>query len=289
MAIVAALIVLLGAAAFAVRRESGRPRVPETAARVRECAAAPDWIAAMRAEHAAIADPRERRRFARGCVRAVLLGSMPADRIGRLMQSTLMLAIAGAAALATVGLLRYPGLRSGWWLAYVAVFVALLVGYGVVGRLIAVSGTREARLLGVAAALPAVGLAAVAGLADDGLAGAVPHLTFVLPAFAAWAATRHGERAEIGIVAAASCAVTAGLLAFLTFVSLTYARNGGSPSPALLAGYRRSGIHDYATWAVGDNLGGAVFLLGVILVVGTAAGTIVANGRGRGRAPIARP
>ncbi|HYZ29422.1 MAG TPA: hypothetical protein VE570_10230, partial [Thermoleophilaceae bacterium] len=48
---------------------------------------------------------------------------------------------------------------------------------------------------------------------------------------------------------------------------------GGSPTSALLAEYHRSGARDYATWEVGDNLGGAVFLLGFVLVAGTAAGT----------------
>ena len=275
--IVAAFIVLVGAAVSA-RRSSSRRVV-----RAREGRPTQNWIEAMRAEHAAIVDRRERRHFAWGCVRALLFGAMPADRVGGAMRSAVTLLIAGAGGLVTVGLLRYPGLRSGWWLAYVAVFVALLIGYGVVGRFLAACGTPRARLLGMAAAFPAVGLAAFAGLSDGGVSAGLPLLIFVLPALAAWAATRDGGRAAIGVVAGASCAVTAGLLAFLTFVSLTYARNGGSPTPALLADFRRSGLHDYATWAVGDNLGGAVFLLGMTLVVGTVAGTLVATLRGTGQ------
>jgi hypothetical protein len=238
------------------------------------------WAEAMRAEHAAIADPRERRRFARGCLWAILRGAMPVDRTGRLMRLTVAVLLGAASGLAVFGLLRYPGLRSGWWVVYVAAFVTLLIAYGAVGRLVAACGQPQARRLGLLTGLPAAALVAGELTTAAAVTVPIPWLIVLLPAFAAWIATRGGRAAAGGIVAALSCVVAAGLLTFVTGAAVTYATGGGPSSPALVAEYQRSGSHDYTTWAIGDALGGAVFLLGLVLLAGTAAGATVALLRG---------
>jgi hypothetical protein len=235
------------------------------------------WLEAMRAEYAAIEDPRERRRFARGCVTALFAGPVPSDATGLAMRSAVAVAIAAAVALAAFGLLRYPGLRSGAWLVYVAVFAAALCLYALLGSRFALVGPARARRVGLLIAVPAAGLAAVAAAASGPLSPMPALVLPALPAVAGFLAARRHGSAVSGVAAAATCAILAVLLAFVGFVSVTYAIDGGSPTPALLAEFHRSGTHDYATWAVGDNLGGAVSMLGLVLVVGIILGVAAAS------------
>jgi hypothetical protein len=284
IAIPVGLLLLVATPVLVRRAFSQSSGMPDRFVVVRALAAPPmqAWAEAMRAEHAAIADPGERRRFARGCLWAILLGAMPIDRTGRLMRVTVAVLLGAAGGLAVFGLLRYPGLRSGWWVVFVAAFVTLLIGYGAAGRLVAACGQPQARRLGLLAGLPAAALVASGLTTDAAVTVPIPWLILLLPAFAAWMATRGGRAAAGGIVAALSCVVAAGLLTFVTGAAIIYAAGGGPSSPGLVAEYHRSGFHDYTTWAIGDALGGAVFLLGLVLLVGTAAGGTVALLRGHG-------
>jgi hypothetical protein len=101
--------------------------------------------------------------------------------------------------------------------------------------------------------------------------------TSLLPALAALVAIRREPRRADGSIAAGCCALTAGLATFIGYVFVTYTTDGGTPSARLLDDFRRSGARDYRTWVVGDNLGGAVFLLGFVLIVGIALGLIAAH------------
>src|SRR5262249_4485281 len=84
-----------------------------------------EGVAAMLAEHDALDDPAARRRFARGCLRAAVVGPGGGDGATTLVLAGVGGAIALAAGLAAFGLVHYPGLRDGWsWLVYLGLFVA---------------------------------------------------------------------------------------------------------------------------------------------------------------------
>jgi hypothetical protein len=100
--------------------------------------------------------------------------------------------------------------------------------------------------------------------------------TILLPALAALLATRRAPRGANGAIAAGCCTLAVGLATFIGYVFVTYATDGGTATSQLLEEFRRSGARDYRTWAVGDNLGGAVFLLGFVFVVGIAVSVITA-------------
>lgn len=234
--------------------------------------AAEGWLEAMRAESAAIADPRERRQFVRGCSKAIVFGRLPRDRMTTATQSVVAVAITIAIGLAVFGLLRYPGLRSGWWAADVAVFLVALGVHGALGGRLALLGSPRARRIGLLAALPAAGMAAAAAESSGAVSYTLALAVLALPAVAGSTAARLERRVGSGVVAAGTACVLASLLTFIAFVSVTYIENGGAPTPTLLAQFHHSGVRDYATWAVGDNLGGAVFMLGFVLLLGASLG-----------------
>ncbi|MDQ6731687.1 MAG: hypothetical protein M3022_15725, partial [Actinomycetota bacterium] len=186
-------------------------------------------------------------------------------------------AIAIAIGLAVFGLLRYPGLRSGWWAADVTVFLLALGVHGALGARLALLGSPRARRIGLVAALPAAGMAAAAAESSGAVSYALALAVPALPAAAGWTATRVEHRVGSGVVAAATACVLASLLTFSAFVIVTYIQNGAAPTPALLAQFHHSDVRDYATWAVGDNLGGATFMLGFVLLLGASLGVGAAS------------
>jgi len=71
-------------------------------------------------------------------------------------------------------------------------------------------------------------------------------------------------------------ALTAGLLTFASYVATTHATLG-PPTATLLQEFARSGAHDYRSWVIGDDLGGAVFLLLFVPLLATALGMLAAR------------
>jgi hypothetical protein len=183
--------------------------------------------------------------------------------------------IAAALGLAGFGLVRYPGLRSGWWIPEVGAFLVAIAIYAVLGLRLSLLGPPAARRAALLVALPAAGLSAAAASGDGAGSYALALATIALPALAAAIAGRHGNRGG-SAVAAGLCAVIAGLLTFIGYATVTYVTNGGTATPALLAEFRRSGASDYTAWAVGDSLGGAVFLLALLITTGAALMTSIA-------------
>jgi hypothetical protein len=241
------------------------------------------WVTAMLAEIAAVDELATRRRFAWGCVWALVATPRHTTRAARTSVAVLGAGIASCGALAVYGLVHYPGLREGIsTVIYVAGFAVVLVGYGVAGVILAGLGSARAHWLGVAIALPAVLLTAFAEAGPGPASAAVGLCVVLLPGLAAYMTARTDRESDSGwrsgLVSGATCALVGGLLAFIGFVVATYLTGGGSPTDELLAEFHSSGAADYATWAIGDNLGGAVFLLCFVPVVGiatTAIGTSV--------------
>lgn len=273
---IAAAVALLVALALAVlvRRAGRRDAIDLVAALVPRSGRA--WLQAMRAEHAAIEDPAERRRFARGCVRAALCARWAKDATAASLRAVVVVASVAVAGLAAFGLIAYPGVRSGWWLPELASFVAALTVCAALGLRLSLAGPAESRRIALLTGLPAAGLCAAAAAGSGAPSYALAIATLTLPALAAVLAATTGERDGAG-VAAVLCAVIAGLFAFAGFLVVTYATDGGAATPQLLAEFRRSGATDYATWAVGDDLGGAVFLLASTLAVGAVAAAAIAG------------
>jgi hypothetical protein len=236
-----------------------------------------DWIAAMVAEHDAIADPAGRRRFARGCLAALATTPRGGDTTAWLIRVIVGGAVAAAVALAGFGLWRYPGLRVGVaWLVYLAIFAVALTACALAGYLVARIGSPAGRVSAVGMALPALLLSWYAAAHNSATAVGAALAVVLLPG-AAGAVARRIDRTRVAAVAAAAlCAVTTGLLSFIGYVATTYATHGGAISPSTWAEYLASGAPDYPTWAVSDNLGGACFLLVFIPLVGLAAGILTA-------------
>src|SRR5262249_52942074 len=162
---------------------------------------------AMLAEHDALDDPAERRRFARGCLRAAVVGPGGGDGTTTVVLAAFGAAIALAAGLAAFGLVHYPGLREGWsWLVYLG-----LVTVGL--------GSPAARRRGVVAALPALVTSWAAAHGDGVVAYGLALAAVLLPANAALYASRLDRRPESGIVAATCCAVLAGILSFAGYTA----------------------------------------------------------------------
>jgi hypothetical protein len=233
------------------------------------------WIDAMVAESFMIDDPRERRRFTRGCARAALAAPAGPDSTPLVPRAAVGLSVAAAAGLAAFGLVHYPGLRQGpAWIAYVSVFVVGLLLYLVAGAQTAKWGTTSSHRAGVVAAAPAVACAWYAASSNGAATFAVAMVCVLLPGLAAvWSVRRHGT-AGAGIAAAAVGALITGLLFFVGYVTTTYARGSGTPTGVVLSEFTRSGMHNFRAWSIGDNLGGACFMLLFVPLLGTAVGLL---------------
>jgi hypothetical protein len=230
-----------------------------------------EWRRAMLAEHDAIEDPAARRRFARGALVAIIRS--PATGGGGEL-SVVALFASAVLAIAATALVRYPELRSQEsWLVYLAGFLFGVLCYVVAWLLVRHVGAPSDRLVGVATALPAVGL----GWAVGALSGPVPGLlvlcTVGLPA-AAVAIDRVVRKDHAAPLAASlTCVLATGLGFFCGLVAQTLASNGGTPTLSLLAQAHREGYRSFAAWSVGDALGGACFMLAIVLVVGGVVAT----------------
>jgi hypothetical protein len=163
--IVGLLFVVLGVTAVLyqagqARRRSAASGLSVALLRLLARVAPPDrrgWIDAMLAEHDAIDDPAQRRRFARGCLRSALLAPAGRDNAALIVDATVGLGVTAAATLAGYGLAHYPGLRDDWtWIVYLTALVVGLAGYTVAGLSADTLGSPAARRVGVLVAMPAI-------------------------------------------------------------------------------------------------------------------------------------
>ena len=70
------------------------------------------------------------------------------------------------------------------------------------------------------------------------------------------------------------CGLVGGLLAFIVWMTTTYARDGRPYDAQMMRDFHASGSRDLAAYAVGDNLGAALGMLLVIPVVALALGSL---------------
>jgi hypothetical protein len=237
-----------------------------------------EWIAAMVAEHESIHDPRARRAFARGCLCAALRHPS-SDRTETAVGAAVIVPIAAAGALAAVGLVRYPWVRTGsWWPLYTALFACALAACGVGWWIVARLSSRTAALVAVALA-PATALCSwMAMRSASSLSVSFALLPAVFPAAAVSVTARHDHSRERAAVAAVCGAIVVSLLFFVGAVATTYL--GHPPhNTTMLAEFAKSGAPDYRTWVVADNLSGAAVMLVLLAVAGLASGTLAAVGR----------
>jgi hypothetical protein len=286
MIVVAVLVVLGAAVLLGVRRRRGgsvHPRSDSLARAVLGAsvhlvpASESEWVAAMLAEHDQIDDVGERRRFARGCVLAMARRSVRGDRTADGFRVVALTAIAACAALAVFGLIHYPGLRDGpAWIVYLTLFTLGLSLYAVLACSTAGLGSRAARVQGLAmgALIGAGGWFAASHSSSSGVA--VTQVVLVLPALVAWLTARRNGSAA-GLVAGVWTALTGALMMFVGFVATTYVTGAAAPTTGTLREFAASGAPNYTTWAIGDALGGACFLLLLLPAVGSVLAAIVAS------------
>jgi hypothetical protein len=288
MILVAAALVVVGITVLTRRaaRDRDRVRGPLALQALRatshiSTADRREWIEAMIAECQSIDDDAERGRFARSCLRGALFVTS-GDSTSAAVFIVIGALVAVAAALAVYALTHYPGLRTGVsWLVYVAAFVAALTLYFIAGVYAAGIGNARARRIGILCGLLALPFSWTAARFSGAGSVAVGMSTLLLPAFAALCAIAT-ERTRANATAAAMCsAVVAGLLAFIGLAATSYAMSSNHPTAQMLREFRASGVHDYRTWMVGDNLGGACFMLLFVAVVGLPLGILVAQLAGR--------
>jgi len=283
MIVIALALVVVGAIVWIARAARARenPREPVGLQLLRAtaqiCSAdRREWIAAILAEYESIDDAAERQRFARSSLRGVFfVGSGT---------STAVLGVIGAltavaAVLAVYALTHYPGLRTGAsWLVYLGGFLAGLVGYFIVGVYAAGLGSANARRIGIVCGLPALPFAWVAARYSGAGSVGIGMSTLLLPAIAALCAIT-AERSRASATAATICsAIVAGLLAFIGLAATSYSMTSNHPTAQMLREFRASGLRDYRTWMVGDNLGGAcVMMLLFVPLVALPLGLLVAR------------
>ena len=245
-----------------------------------------EWGRAMCAELAGITGGRARRRFGLGCARAAVVLRLRASigapgRGGPAVRTIVLGAILTVLALAAYGLVRYPGLRSGLgvW-ASVAFFGVLMLGYAWLALTLSRGAGRAviaARRHGLAGGL-VVGAAWFLLLAPSALAKSLVFVplgvALLAPAGVAVLTRRAGGDARSARDAALWSGLTGALLAFIVWVTATYASDGRPYDAQMLRDYRASGSHDLAAYAVGDNLGTALGLLVIVPVVALALGSI---------------
>ncbi len=242
-----------------------------------------DWAQAMLVELDHIEGRRERRRFSLGCAWAsARIRVQSPEPGGALLRAVVLGCAAIAAALVGYGLVRYPGLRSepNVWGATI-VFLVTLMAYGALTVTLS-RGTSErsaaSRRYGLGGGL-AVGAGWLLGIAPPpALKGwvFVPLLVALLgPAVVALIAGRRARDARTGTLAALWSGLVSGLTVFVVWVSVTYADAGRPYDAGLVGDFHKSGAHDLATYAVGDDLGSGLVLLLVIPTVALALGSLV--------------
>ena len=260
----------------------------------RESWASPTPASADRASQAGQAvDGWARWRFAWGCLVAVLDTRDPLHDPGRRVVRLIGAGAAVSGGLVAFALVHYPGLRAGrgTWPA-VLVFLAVLAGYLVVGRLTLVGsppGGAAVRvavlsstvtvggwvLVGAATWLPPVlhaGLVAVAGIVAAPLAAGV------------WSTLRSRSRA-VACTSAVLAGLMSGLVVFLVWSGETILTGGRPYDVGQVRDFHSSGGADLATFAVSDNLGTAMVLLVLVPLIVTCLGFLGATAGSLRRLP----
>ena len=252
------------------------------------------WGQAMLAELDEAQGARARWRFTIGCIQAATAMRIRAtvvagDRGGERIRALVLGTVAAALALAAYGLVRYPGLRAGGsaWAAG-AVLLVLLLGYALCALTLSRGTTpqsatvRRHGLLG-GLAVGAAWLLVLAPTSPKDLVFIPLAVALLAPAgVAVW--TGRASR-DVGSARGAALwsGLVGGLFVFVIWVTATYLRDGGPYDPQLVRDFQRSGAHDLATYAVGDNLGAALGLLVIIptvaLALGSLGGRVAANRR----------
>jgi hypothetical protein len=247
------------------------------------------WGSAMCAELAGVQGARARWSFSLGCARTALALRMRSsicapNRGGGGLRSSLLVALVATAALGFSAPVRYPALRSspGTWVA-AAFFSLLVLGYGVVALVLS-RGTAAravaARRYGFAGGLcvGAAWLMVVAPVAPSRIQHDlvfVPLAAALLgPGLVAALAGRSSRDARAATAAAVWCGLVGGLLAFIVWMTTTYARDGRPYDAQMMRDFHASGSRDLAAYAVGDNLGAALGMLVIIPVVALALGSL---------------
>ncbi len=246
-----------------------------------------DWGRAMSSELEHVRGSRARWRFSLGCVwAAISIQTTAAIRRpapgATPIRTVVFGGIAGALALVTWGIVRYPGLRSssGVWPS-LAAFVGVLAVYAAITLALSSSASsheRLARRYGLGGGL-AIGAAWFVVLSPTALLKewvALPLAVALLgPACIAALTGRAARDAKAATHAALWSGIVGGLVVFVVWVSAAYLQDGGPYDAGLVRDFHRSGAPDLATYAVGDDLGSALVLLLLVPTVALALGSLV--------------
>jgi hypothetical protein len=249
------------------------------------------WGQAMLVELDCAVGRPARWQFSLGCVRAAAAIRIRAtvgarDHGGPGMRCVLLATVGAALGLAICGLIRYPDLaaiNAVWPSA--GVLVGALVAYAVCALALLPGTTPHAataRRRGVISGI-AIGVAWLAVLSPGGLRAwvLVPLLVaLAVPAGVAGLTARTSRDRATATAAALWSGLVGGLLAFVTWVTATYVRDGRPYDRQLIRDFHHSGSHDLAAYAVSDNLGTALSLLVVIPVVCLALGSVAGRSGG---------
>jgi hypothetical protein len=239
-----------------------------------------DWGQAMAGELEQLGSPRDRWRFAVGCLWGALLFPKPGGRARPVVAAT----VAGAAACAVAvayALAAYPGLltHTGTWVSVVLFAVILTFCVLVTTVSARQSPTPTLALVGGAGiAVVWVLAGTVAGRNSPQPAYALPLLLLPISALIAGiVATRTGGTTAAGRRTALLTAVTTGLTLFLILAGVTFATATHPHDPAITRGLPASGFHDLSTYYISDNLGTAMALLLLSTTVIAALGCLSAT------------
>jgi hypothetical protein len=234
-----------------------------------------EWLAAMLAEISAMDDGRSARRFARGCLRAALCSPPARDRTTSSLAGLVTATVGATIALCVYGLLVYPEIRSDWpWLIYLVVFVGLVAVYGLVGLQLAQLGSSRVRLLGVGVGLSGALVGWWAASSQPVVSSPIALLAVAPPLLATGYVIRRTKQPGQAVVWAGEAAVMAGLSSFIGYVTTVYTTGGGPRTAASLQQFAMSGAHNYTSWAVSDELSGAVFLLAAVPILTVVAAAV---------------
>ena len=99
-------------------------------------------------------------------------------------------------------------------------------------------------------------------------------VALVAPIVVAALAAHSSHDAGVGRAAALWSGLVGGLLVFIVYVTVTYAGDGRPYDAQTLRDFHASGARDLVTYAVADDLGGALSMLVIIPVVALALGSL---------------
>jgi hypothetical protein len=268
-----------------MRAEAGRDRAARALAlAVRGLPAErADWGDAMSAELAGVRGARARWSFSLGCARTAVGMRMRAavlahDRGGAGLRSSVLAAIAASVVLALYGPVRYPGLRTGDSSFAFLAFLAIMLAYGVAALSLSrgrAPAAATARRCGVAGGLAVGSGWLLIFLPVSKAFFFVPlAVALVAPIVVAALAGYSSQDAGVGRAAALWSGLVGALLVFIAYVTVTYAGDGRPYDAQTLRDFHASGARDLVTYAVADDLGGALSMLVIIPVVALALGSL---------------